>query len=186
MSASSKKKLRAEESAAKLTERQLAQQKEDKKVRMYTMAFALVMVLVLIVAIVAGVNQTITSRGIRERKTTALTLNNHTLSNAELNYYFIDAVNNFYSQNGSYAAMFGLDLTKPLDEQVMNENPARLGQTISCPPPKRPPVLSTPLLTRRKPMALPCPLRSRNLSIPFPTIWKPMPNSTVFPMPRPM
>ena len=121
MSASSKKKLRAEESAAKLTERQLAQQKEDKKVRMYTMAFALVMVLVLIVAIVAGVNQFITSRGIRERKTTALTLNNHTLSNAELNYYFIDAVNNFYSQNGSYAAMFGLDLTKPLDEQVMDE-----------------------------------------------------------------
>ena len=121
MSASSKKKLRAEDNAARLTERQLAQAKEDKKVRLYTAAFAVVMALIVVVALVAGVNQAITSRGIRERKTTALTLNEHTLSNAELNYFFVDAVNNFYSQNGSYAAMFGLDLTKPLDQQVMSE-----------------------------------------------------------------
>ena len=40
MSASSKKKLHAEEANAKLTEKQLAQQKEDKKVKAYTIAFA--------------------------------------------------------------------------------------------------------------------------------------------------
>ena len=40
MSASSKKKLRAEENTAKLTEKQLAQQKEDKKVKIYTKSMA--------------------------------------------------------------------------------------------------------------------------------------------------
>ena len=45
MSASSKKKLRAEENNAKLTEKQLAQQKEDKKVKIYTAAFAAVLVI---------------------------------------------------------------------------------------------------------------------------------------------
>ena len=40
MSASSKKKLRAEENAAKLTEKQIAQNKEDRKTRLYTIGFA--------------------------------------------------------------------------------------------------------------------------------------------------
>ena len=43
MSASSKKKLRAEENAAKLTERQLAQNKEDKKTKAYTITFGVVL-----------------------------------------------------------------------------------------------------------------------------------------------
>ena len=121
MSASSKKKLRKEQEAAKMTEKQLTAQKEAKKTNLYTIAFVVVMAAILVVAIVVGVNQTITANGIREKNTVALTVGDHEISNAELNYFYIDAVNNFYSSYGSYASMFGLDVTKPLDEQVVDE-----------------------------------------------------------------
>ena len=121
MSASSKKKLRKEQEAAKLTEKQLTAQKETKKTNLYTALFVAVMVILLVVAITIGVKQIITSSGIREKNTTALTVGEHELSNAELNYFFVDSVNNFLSQYGSYAAMFGLDTSKPLDEQYVDE-----------------------------------------------------------------
>ena len=113
MSASSKKKLRAEENAAKLTERQLAQNKENKKTKAYTIAFGVVLALL--------VNRSIANSGTREKNTVALTLGDTTMSNAELSYYFIDTVNSFYSQNGSYLSLFGLDTGKALDQQVYNE-----------------------------------------------------------------
>lgn len=104
-----------------MTEKQLAAQKEAKKTSLYTTAFVVVMAAILVIAIIVGVNQTIESSGIREKNTTAMTIGDHEISNAELNYYFMDAVNNFYSNYGSYAAMFGLDTTKPLDEQFVDE-----------------------------------------------------------------
>ena len=121
MSASNKKKLRKEQEASKLTEKQLAAQKETKKTRLYTISFVVVMVAIVVIALVGGVMLTIINSGIREKNTTALTVGDHTVSNAQLNYFYIDAVNNFYSNYGSYASMFGLDVTKPLNEQVTNE-----------------------------------------------------------------
>ena len=93
MSASNKKKLRKEQDAAKLTEKQQSAQKEAKKVSLYTTAFVVVMVLLLAVAIFVGVRQTIVNSGIREKNTVALTVGTHELSNAELNYFYMDAVN---------------------------------------------------------------------------------------------
>ena len=121
MSASSKKKLRKEQTTAQMTEKQRAEQKEAKKLKLYTAAFVAVVAIVLVVAIVVGATQTIANSGIREKNTVALTVGEHKISNAELNYYFIDSVNNFKSQYGTYAAMFGMDVTKPLDEQVYDE-----------------------------------------------------------------
>ncbi len=121
MSASSKKKLRNEQEAAKMTERQLAEQKEAKKLKLYTTAFAVVLALIVVIALWTGISQTISNSGIREKNTVAVTIGEETLSNAELNYYFIDAVNEFYNYYGSYAATFGLDVTAPLNEQVTNE-----------------------------------------------------------------
>ncbi len=121
MSASSKKKLRAEENAAKLAERQLAQNKEDKNTKTYTIAFGVVLALLVVVAAAVGVNRSIANSGTRENNTVALTLGDTTMSNAELSYYFIDTVNSFYSQNGSYLSLFGLDTGKALDQQVYNE-----------------------------------------------------------------
>ena len=125
MSASNKKKLRKEQGAEKLTEKQLAAQKEAKTTRLYTIAFVAVLVVMIVIAIVVGVTQTIKNTGYYEKRTTAVQIGDHTLSNAELNYYYIDSVNNFYSSYGSYAAMFGLDTTKPLDEQIVDEETGR-------------------------------------------------------------
>ena len=121
MSASSKKKLRKEQEAAKMTEKQLAAQKEAKKTSLYTTGFVAVMAIILVIAVVVGVRQTITTSGMREKNTVALTVGEHEINSVEMNYFFMDAVNNFYSNYGSYAAMFGLDLTKPLNEQFVDE-----------------------------------------------------------------
>ena len=121
MSASSKKKLRNERNAAKLTEKQLTQQKEDKKLKLYTGIFIGVLALFLVIAVFAGVSSAISSSGIREKNTVAVTVGEHKISNAELNYYYIDAINTFYSNYGSYASIFGLDVTKPLDGQFYDE-----------------------------------------------------------------
>ena len=120
MSASSNKKLRTEQDTSKLTERQIAEQQEAKKVKMYTIAFVVVLVILLAIAAYVGISQYIRTSGVNENKTIALTVGDTQLNNTELNYFFMDSVNNFYSQNGNYAAIFGLDVTKPLNQQVMD------------------------------------------------------------------
>lgn len=121
MSASSKKKLRAEQNTAKLTERQLQEQKEAKKTRLYTIAFVVVMIVLVAVAAVSTIQKKIATSGSRELNTVALTVGDHAVSNAELNYYFVDSVNNFFSQNSAYISFLGLDTTKPLNEQYLDE-----------------------------------------------------------------
>ncbi len=113
MSASSKKKLRNEQNAAAMTEKQLQEQKEAKKLRLYTGLFIAAMAVVLLVVIVSRVLGT----GIIPRSTTALTIGGTKVSAAELNHYYIDSVNNFLNEAGDYVSLFGLDTTKPLDEQ---------------------------------------------------------------------
>ena len=121
MSASSKKKLRREQEAVKLTEKQLTEQKEAKKLRVYTTAFVVVLAALLVVAICVGVNQTVTNSGMREKNTVAVTVGEHEISNAELSYFYIDYINKYYSQYGQYLSWMGLDATKPLNEQVVDE-----------------------------------------------------------------
>ena len=124
MSASSKKKLRNAQEAEKLTEKQLKEQAEAKKLKTYSTIFVVVLALMVCFAVYTAISRTVTHSGIFERNTTALTIGEHKISNAELNYYYIDAVNNFYSNYGSYASLFGLDITKPLDEQLVSEDGA--------------------------------------------------------------
>ena len=121
MSASDKKKLRAAERAEKLTEKQLAEQKEAKKLKLYTRAFIVILALMVCFAVFTAVTKTIEGSGIREKNTVALTLDDHELSNAELNYFYIDSINSFYNNYGSYVALFGLDQTTALDEQIIDE-----------------------------------------------------------------
>ncbi len=118
MSASSKKKLRNAEEAAKLTERQRSEQKEARKLTIYTVTFVVALALSIVVALTAGISRTVINSGFREKHTVALTIGDTKLTNAQLNYYYIDCVNDFYSSYGSYALLFGLDLTQPLNEQV--------------------------------------------------------------------
>ncbi len=124
MSASNKKKLRKELNAAALTERQKKEQQEAKKLKLYTLTFAVVMVLV--VAIVVGVVVTPLIDGVIRRSTQAVTVGEHKLSTNDLTYFYLDAINEYqqnvynqyYSNFGNYwTVMLGFDSEKPLNEQ---------------------------------------------------------------------
>ena len=121
MSASTKKQLRKAQEAEKLTEKQLAEQKEAKKLKLYTTIAVVVLAALVLFAATFGVSQAIANSGIRERNTVALTIGDHEISNIELNYYFVDTVNQFYGNYGSYAALLGLDVSKPLNEQEVSD-----------------------------------------------------------------
>mgnify|MGYP003288003890 CR=1 FL=1 len=130
MSASSKKKLRKEQNAAALTEKQQKERTEAKKLKKQTIAFVAVIALVLAIGIGSLTVTAYNNSGIAERNTTALTIGEHKLSAAELSYFYFDAINAFYSNwynsygesAAAYLSMFyGLDITKPLDEQMYDE-----------------------------------------------------------------
>ena len=127
MSASSKKKLRAAERAEQLTERQLAEKKEAKNLKILT----IVVVAALVLMIVAAAGTVINSRFIQPAKlekeaqairdTVAVTVGEHDVNAVEYNCFYVDAVSQFYNQVGTYASLYGLDVTKPLDEQTYDE-----------------------------------------------------------------
>ena len=125
MSASDKKKLRAAERAEKMTEKQLAEQKEAKKLKTMTTVFVVILAVMIVFAAVTAVTKTIEGKGIREKNTVAVTINGHEISNAELSYYYMGSINEFLTQYGDYAYLFGLDTTKPLNEQVIDEATGR-------------------------------------------------------------
>ena len=130
MSASAKKKLRKEENAAQLTEKQLQEQKEAKKLKAYTTVFVVAIALVLVVALVfAGINF-YTNSGIKEKNTVAAEIAGHQINAVEMSYYYSDTVennyNNWYQSYGEnmalFMSMYGLDMTKPLSEQSYSED----------------------------------------------------------------
>ena len=121
MSASTKKQLRKAQEAEKLTEKQLTEQKEAKKLKLYTTIFVVVLAALVVFAAFYGVTKTIANSGIRERNTVAMTIGEQKISNAELSYYYIDAINNFSQNYGSYVSLLGLDVSKPLNEQEVSE-----------------------------------------------------------------
>ncbi len=127
MSASDKKRIRKEQNAAALTEKQLLAQKEAKKLKAYTISFIVAMVLV--VAIVAGVVLTPMIGGVIDRNTHALSIGDYKLSTTMVNYYYVDSARSFYQdfadQYGEYADIYapylgGIVSTTPLNEQIKN------------------------------------------------------------------
>ncbi len=137
MSASSKKKLRKEQNAAALTEKQLAEQKESKKLKVYTVTFVAVLTLVIVAAVAVAAITGFMNSGILQRSTDAVTIGDSTLTNADLNFYYMDNIqtdyNNWYNSYGDNTQLFvqwlqGLDITKALDEQAYN---AETGETFA-------------------------------------------------------
>ena len=115
MSASSKKKLRKEQKAAAMTQRQKAEKKEATKLKIYTMSFWVVMIL--IVALVAGLALKGPATALIQRTFTSVVVGDHKVTHTQLNYFYIDAINQYCSQYSSYLSYL-LDTTKPLDEQM--------------------------------------------------------------------
>lgn len=129
MSATDKKKLRKEMETAFLTEKQKAEQAEAKKLKMYTIAFVTAMLLVVVIALgVLGV-RAVNNSGIVQKNTIAATVGEEKLNSVDFSYYYIDAINEYYNniysqfsdQAETYLTAIGLDTTKPLDEQVQDE-----------------------------------------------------------------
>lgn len=129
MSASSKKKLRKEQNAELLTERQRREKAEAKKLRRNTIIFVVCMALVVSIALGTVAVRAVNQSGIIDRNTLAAIVGDHELNSVELSYFYNDAVTNMYNQwyssyqnyTATYVKMlYGLDLTKPLDKQIQN------------------------------------------------------------------
>ena len=120
MSASNKKKLRKEQNVAAMTEKQLNEQKEAKKLKTYTWTFVIAMILVVVIAVGSVIRLPII--GALNRGHDAIKIGGHTLTTTDLSYYYVDAINDHYNQAyqqyGNYAALLmGFDTSKPLNEQ---------------------------------------------------------------------
>lgn len=127
MSASAKKKLRKEQNAAAITERQKKERKEARKLKGYTATFIIIMLLV--VSIFVGTAFGTQIAGLFRQSRTAIVVGDHEINTVELNYFYVDSVQslvNQYSSYGSYATTYlqlytGLNASLPLDEQQYNK-----------------------------------------------------------------
>ncbi len=132
MSASDKKKLRKEQNAAAITERQKKASKEAKQLKVYTTVFISAMAIVLVAAIFIGlfVANGKPAIGWINNATIAVDVDGTELTTVGLNYYYKDYIQSFadqYSDYGNYAYTYlqlytGLDVSKPLDEQTYNKD----------------------------------------------------------------
>ncbi len=130
MSASSKKKLRKEQEAALLTERQQQEQKEAKKLKAYSITFIAIMLVVVLTAVTVMSINGIKSSGIIHKNTISAVTGEHELNTVEMGYFFGDVISNQYAEWSEeygdyvsfYTSMWGLDLTKPLNDQKYDEN----------------------------------------------------------------
>ncbi len=114
MSASNQKKIRKEKAAAYMSERQRVEAKEQKKLKIYTATFWIV--LALCVSIVLGTLLVKPVKDLVYSNTNAVTVGSHTLSAVEVNYFYVDAINQYVSQYSSYISYI-LDTKTPLNQQ---------------------------------------------------------------------
>ena len=98
MSASSKKKLRKEQNAAQLTERQRNEQKEAKKLKVASVIFVVLMAIVVVTALVVMVIKGVQGSGVLERNTIVATVGENEIDSVTANYYFADLATNTYSE----------------------------------------------------------------------------------------
>ena len=129
MSASSKKQLRKEQNLAELTEKQLQEKKEAKKLKIYTVTFVVVIALIIALGIFLIGRNTVVNSGMLQ-KTTAAKIGDHKLTAVELNYFYVDYIQETYnywyetysSMTDTYVAMlYGLNTSAPLNEQYYDE-----------------------------------------------------------------
>ena len=129
MSASDKKKLRKEQTAALLSEKQKQEQAEAKKLKIYTISFVCAMLAIVVIALAVLGIRAVNNSGIIQKNTIAATVGEHKLNSVELGYYYNDAIMDYYNQwyetyesyTDSYLQAIGWDVTKPLNDQVYDE-----------------------------------------------------------------
>lgn len=127
MSASTKKKLRKEQNAQVMTERQQKERAEAKKTKTITAVFVIAIALVFCIFIGTLGVTLFDSIAVMDRLTTAATIGDHKVNSIMMNYFFYDAVDTEYrylqQTYGEYASYFlGYDPSKALDEQEYDES----------------------------------------------------------------
>lgn len=134
MSASDKKRLRKEQAAAQLTERQLKEQAEAKKMKRISVSFAAIMLVIALTAVgIIGV-RAVNNSGIIDKNTIAAVIGEHEINSVQMNYYFNDYLRNQYNEwysaygdsTSMYLMMTGLNVNQPLNEQIVDQT---TGQT---------------------------------------------------------
>ncbi len=129
MSASDKKKIRREQAAQYLSERQRQEQAEAKKLKAYTIAFVSAMIAIICIALGVLAFRFVEQNGLVQKSTIAANIGNHKLNTVEMSYYYIDSIDQFYNEQyeqfstytDTYLNMMGLDTTKPLTEQTYDQ-----------------------------------------------------------------
>lgn len=114
MSASRERKLRQNQADTVMTEKQKAEAKQAKTLKIQTGIFIAVCVVMLAVLLVYGVLST----GIVEKNITALTVGEHKITAAEMNYFYVNQAYDFYDENASFLSYL-IDPNTPVDEQVL-------------------------------------------------------------------
>ncbi len=109
MSASTKKKIRKEQY---LSERARQEAEERKKLKRYTITFWIVLALCLSIVLTTVMVNPV--KNVIYRNTTAVTIGEHDLNAVELNYFYIDAINNYCNQY-SYYISYIIDTKSPLN-----------------------------------------------------------------------
>ena len=126
MSASDKKKVRKEQAAAALTERQRQEQAEAKKLKIYSITFVAGLILVAVIAATVLGIRAYTQSGIAEKNTIVANIGDRKLNSIEFSYYYNDVISEFYNTwyeqystyTDTYLQAVGLDVTKPLNAQT--------------------------------------------------------------------
>lgn len=116
MSASQDKKRRQAEREAGTSPKTLAEreaaQKDRKERRTWTIVGVIIALFVIVIVLL---NTNLLYTG-----TTAMTIGDYEFTNAEYQYYYNTAYNNFTYQYGSYLSFLGLDTSTSLDKQDVN------------------------------------------------------------------
>ena len=121
MSASNQKKIRKQEREVYKSERERQEALEAKKLRKQTIAF--VVVIALCLSIFLGSFLVSPIKNVIYQNTIAVTVGDHELTAVDVNYFYIDAINDYMNQYYYYIYMgyIKLDMTKPLNQQVLDE-----------------------------------------------------------------
>ena len=118
MSASQDKKRRQAERESGSSPKTLAEREAAVKARKERRTWTIVGVLVaLFIVVIVLLNTNLLYTG-----TTSVTVGDYKFTNAEYQYYYTTAYNNFTYQYGSYASLLGLDTSADLDEQTVQSS----------------------------------------------------------------
>jgi hypothetical protein len=102
----------------KMTERQRQEAQEAKKLKVYTTTFWIVLALCICIVVTTVLSNPV--KNVLYKNTTAITVGDHEVNSVQLNYFFIDTVNEYCNQLGNYISLV-IDTTKPLNKQIVDE-----------------------------------------------------------------